>query len=122
MTSPLPVRKKNRLPNWDYRTHGLYFVTVCTQEHKNTLCRIVGDGFPVPKNTGKIAEAVLLDIPRKYSGVSIDKYVIMPNHIHILLFLHNESGTADPSPTNNCAVQNRTAQFFIPRISGPRPC
>ena len=35
----------------------------------------------------------------KYPMVNIDKYVIMPNHIHILLFIFNENGTANPSPT-----------------------
>ena len=39
MNIPYPQRKHNRA----------YFVTICTQDRKNTLCRIVGDGSPVPK-------------------------------------------------------------------------
>ena len=48
MSTPLPQRKPTRLPDFDYSSHGAYFVTICTHEKENTLCTIVGDGFPVP--------------------------------------------------------------------------
>ena len=79
-----PQRKPNRIPNFDYSTPGAYFVTVCTEHRKNTLCTIVGDGFPVPKVPGQIAEAFIRKIPEKYPCVMVDHYVIMPNHIDYL--------------------------------------
>ena len=94
-----PNRKPNRLPDFDYSTPGAYFVTICTQNRKNTLCSIVGDGFPVPKYPGKIAERWILKIPEKYSYCRIDKYVVMPNHIHMLIQLDPPGGTGNPSPT-----------------------
>ena len=95
----LPQRKRNRLPFFDYSTNGGYFVTICTEHRKNTLCTIVGDGVPVPKLPGQIAEELIRRIPEKYPCVIIDNYVVMPNHIHLLLRIGNISGTGNPSPT-----------------------
>lgn len=93
------ARKRNRLPYYDYSTNGGYFVTICTEKRKNTLCAIVGDGFPVPKKAGQITEANVHRISLKFPEVYVDKYVIMPNHIHLLLRIDNVGGTGNPSPT-----------------------
>ena len=93
----LPQRKPNRLSDYDYNQNGAYFITICTQGRKNILSHIVGDGSPVPKPIGMIAEEYICKIPKKYPTVSIDRYVIMPDHIHILLRMDN--GTGNPSPT-----------------------
>ena len=90
-------RKINRIPEYDYNQNGAYFVTICTQDRKKVLSDIVGDGSPVPKPTGKIAEEYIRQIPSKYATVSVDQYVIMPDHIHILLRIND--GTGYPSPT-----------------------
>ena len=94
------VRKPNRLTEYDYNHNGAYFVTICTQDRKKILSSIVGDGFPVPKPIGLIADEYIRKIPEKYPPVSIDRYVIMPDHIHILLRIYtNPIGTGNPSPT-----------------------
>jgi len=95
----LPKRKPNRLPCFDYSTPGMYFVTICTEARKNTLCTIVGDGFPVPKYPGKIAEQWILRISEKYPNSRVEKYVVMPNHIHMLIHIDLDPGTGNPSPT-----------------------
>lgn len=95
----LPRRKRNRLKNYDYSSHGAYFVTICTEERKKTLCDIVGDGFPVPKRAGQISETYIGIIENKYPQVQVRHYVVMPNHIHLLLFIDHANGTGDPSPT-----------------------
>lgn len=92
-------RKINRLCDYDYNTHGAYFVTICTQNRRKILSEIVGDGFPVLKPCGRIAEEIIQQIHEKYPAVSVDKYVIMPDHIHILLMIERKEGTGDPSPT-----------------------
>ncbi len=94
----LPARKINRLAAYDYSQGGVYFVTICTQDRHQILSDIVGDGVPVPKPVGEIAEEYLHKIPEKYPSVSIDQYVIMPDHIHILLDICS-GGTGNPSPT-----------------------
>ena len=93
----LPRRKINRIPEYDYSTSGAYFVTICTKERKHLLCDIVGDGFPVPKPIGVIAQDFIYQIPVKYPMVAVDQYVMMPDHIHLLLRI--DSGTGNPPPT-----------------------
>ena len=92
-------RKPNRLTQYDHAQNGAYFVTICTHERRMTLSTFVGDGFPVPKPAGKIAEEIIAQIPRKYPSVTVDKYVIMPDHIHIILRFAWDCGTGNPSPT-----------------------
>ena len=89
-------RKLNRLEDYDYSQNVAYFVTICTQDRKPVLGTIVGDGFPVPNQIGEIAEEYIRRISEKYSEVTVDRYVIMPDHIHILLRI---DGTGNPSPT-----------------------
>lgn len=92
----LPERKRNRLEAYDYSQSGAYFIAICTQDRKPILRDIVGDGFPVLRQQGIIAEEYIRMIPQKFSGVVVDKYVIMPDHIHMLLRI---TGTENPSPT-----------------------
>ena len=94
-----PKRKPNRLSEYDYSQNGAYFVTICTQDRKKILSHIVGDGFPVPQPHGMIAEEFIRQIPVKYPSVAVDKYVIMPDHIHLILRFDMGNGTGNPSST-----------------------
>ena len=100
----LPQRKSTRLKDYDYSKDGYYFITVCTQNRKNILST-VGEGFPLPKLTqcGEITERLLLEITERYEEINIDKYVIMPNHIHLVIALKND-GRGNPSPTIDRAM------------------
>ena len=96
-----PKRKINRLKSWNYSNNGGYFITICTDNRKHILSKIcVGDGFPVPQltKTGQIVDDYIKNINLKYSCVTVSEYVIMPNHIHLLLLIDN-NGTGNPSPT-----------------------
>ncbi len=81
----LPVRKRLRLADYDYSNTGYYFITVCTKGRKQVLSDIVADGSAKVrlKPWGKIAETYLDTI------CGIDKYVIMPNHIHMIVHKTN---------------------------------
>ena len=94
-------RKRNRLCNYDYGQNGAYFITICTKDRKQILSKIVGDGFPVPNLPGRIAEEMIEQVMIRYPSVSVDKYVIMPDHIHLLLRIE---GTGNPSPTLGNAI------------------
>ena len=80
------VRKPNRLTEYDYNQNGAYFITICTQDRKKILSDIVGDdAHIVPKPYGSIAEKYIRNVPE------ITKYVIMPDHIHMIIRLDNGS-------------------------------
>ena len=102
----LPKRKHPRLDHYDYSGAGAYFVTICTQNRRCVLSHIVGRGLaPAEANgieytaLGTIAEEQLLLLEDRYPSLSIDKYVIMPNHIHAILILAGDTAGASPRPT-----------------------
>ena len=107
----LPKRKHPRLDNFDYSAAGAYFVTICTQNRRCVLSRVVGRGL-APAEIGrmehtlfgKIAEKQLLLLEDRYPCLSVDRYVIMPNHIHVILILDCEAAGASPRPTVMDAV------------------
>ena len=84
----LPKRKNTRLPEFDYNTPGVYFITVCTYNKKKILSRIVGaiHESPVVQLTenGKIVDYYINNLEKRF-GVGVDNYVIMPNHIHLMI-------------------------------------
>ena len=85
-------RKTTRLKNYNYNTPGYYFVTVCTKNKQKILCDIVGTGVLDGPQTimlkgGKIAEKHIENIKNFYSYIKIEKYVIMPNHIHMIVVI-----------------------------------
>ena len=97
-------RKRLRLPDYDYSTPGAYFVTVCTAGKRCILSRIaVGEGLAPPAVSltaiGRVVEAQILAVSERYPSIAVEKYIIMPNHIHLLLYLTGDSGGASPSPT-----------------------
>lgn len=97
-----PKRKPMRLPEYDYGSNGCYFVTICTQDRRCVLSRVVGQGLAPAENRlsryGKLVENELLDLEKRYDFVKIDKYVIMPNHIHAIVRIEKAAG-ASPCPT-----------------------
>ncbi|HAJ65870.1 MAG TPA: hypothetical protein DCM61_04740 [Clostridiales bacterium] len=100
----LPQRKATRLKGYDYSSPGVYFITICTQNRKCMLSDlVVGEGLAPPETRlseiGRIAEEQILALEERFPSVSIDRYVVMPNHIHILLLLREQAGGASPSPT-----------------------
>ena len=102
-----PKRKPNRLPNYDYSTPGAYFITICVKNRKPILSEIVGGGAldaPSVRLTklGQIVQRYIVSGSR-IPGITVDKFVIMPNHIHTILLVDDTaaSGTSRaPSPTN----------------------
>jgi len=100
-----PKRKPTRLKNFDYSENGAYFLTVCTKNRKKILSTIVEEGSPLPNllRYGEIAEELIKTIPDKYREITVD-YVIMPNHIHLLLSVRKDDGRGDPSPTVDTVI------------------
>ena len=95
-------RKSPRLKNYDYSTPGAYFVTICTKDRKNILSDIiVGEGLcalPINKLTsiGELVEKAIKYLGSNCSGVRIDKYIIMPNHIHLIVSMNGSGGHGNP--------------------------
>ena len=113
-----------RLKGYDYSTPGMYFVTICTKNRKEVLSKItVGTGLPdCPQNIltqhGEIANCYLTNMMNFYNNIAVDKYVIMPNHIHVILHVFEyESGNGQsgrPVPTNGTPdISNSIVSKFV---------
>ena len=117
----LPARKPNRLKNYDYSTPGAYFITVCTRDRRHLFwnseppASAVGAAISRPRDgsgpaytlseTGKIVETAIQSIPTVYPSVSVEKYIVMPNHIHMILWIHaGDSGRMISAPTISTVV------------------
>ena len=104
MEKELPVRKRLRLEGYDYSQAGYYFITICVKDRHEMLGTIdVGAGLSRPRvelsEYGHVINKWVDNISKKYESVKVDNYIIMPNHIHILLSIQKNGGRDDPAPT-----------------------
>ena len=91
----LPVRKSIRLEGYDYSSAGYYHITMCVKDRHEMLGSIdVGTNCVRPRLSeyGNIIEKEIAVMTNTYDAVDIDKYVIMPNHIHMIIVI--ESGSS----------------------------
>ena len=106
-----PKRKDIRLTQFDYSEPGAYFITICTENRARIFWENVGATIGRPKDVilsemGKIVERTITEIPEHYPAICIDCYVVMPNHVHLLLQIKtDENGRAMPAPTVSTVVQ-----------------
>jgi len=91
-----------RLPGWDYRNPGYYFVTFCTKNRAPYLGQIIRGEMHLSA-IGEIAAQCWAEIPQHHAGVALDEWVIMPNHghgiIHIVETLHCNVSTTTTTTT-----------------------
>lgn len=100
-----------RLKGWDYTSAGHYFVTVCTHEKRRLFWErkvfVGADNVrpqpPALSDLGKMVNETIQDIPNHYPNVLVDKYVVMPNHIHMILILQ-ENGRMVSAPTKSVST------------------
>jgi len=81
-----PQRKALRLEGYDYSQEGAYFVTICTYERVHLFGDIVNGGMQL-SDVGKIAYDLWTTIPDHHPHIVLDAYVVMPNHMHGILFI-----------------------------------
>ncbi|MGB7291429.1 MAG: transposase [Thermodesulfobacteriota bacterium] len=88
-------RRSIRLKDYDYATAGAYFVTICTQ-HRECLFGEIVAGVMRLNDAGNMIQGVLSNLFIQYTGIEIDEFIVMPNHIHVIIFLNTDVG-AGPS-------------------------
>jgi putative transposase len=93
---PGPKRKSTRLRGYDYATAGAYFVTMCAREHACLFGAVVYDEVK-PNRLGRIVESCWAAIPDHFPIVRLDAFVVMPNHVHGIVWLPR-AGHAPPYP------------------------
>ena len=88
-------RKQMRWESFDYSSQGVYFVTIVTNERRN-LFGCVRDGEMHLNAAGRMVLEEYRSIETNESGIICMDVVVMPNHIHCMVYLPNDSGMALP--------------------------
>ena len=90
----LPKRKRIRIENYDYSMPGAYFITICVANRKPILWNVgAATCRPNLSKIGNIVETAISQIPEHYPMISVDKYCVMPDHIHMILSINaDENG------------------------------
>jgi REP element-mobilizing transposase RayT len=88
----LPKRKSIRLHGHDYSGSGYYFITICVKDRRPLFGNVVGTtapGRPTVELTpiGQCVAETIRNATR--NNVEIDKYVVMPNHVHVIVILRD---------------------------------
>ena len=116
-----PKRKPLRLPHYDYSSPGAYFVTICTKDRRCILSKIAvgADALGGPclqlTDIGEAVEQHILSTAR-IPGFHVDKYVIMPNHIHMIMRIDREDAHSDNGPPRASAPTVSDAVGALKRL------
>jgi putative transposase len=95
-------RRSIRLRGYDYQEAGAYFVTVCTANRECFFGEIVDEAMQLNR-LGEIVEDEWHRTAILRPQVSLDAFVVMPNHVHgIVCYDAQEEGKARLAPTMAC--------------------
>lgn len=114
-------RRSIRLKGYDYSRSGAYFVTICTHERSCLFGVVVGGDMRL-NDAGRIAEQCWRDIPAHFPHVQLDAFVIMPNHVHGVLWIVDNVGAKNLSPVGAENVPIVGGKNFSPLQQSSSPC
>ncbi len=112
-----PKRKALRLKNYDYSSPGAYFITMCTHNRACILSSLVGAIHESPELKlslyGKIVDDIIRNLP-EHLGARIDRYVIMPNHVHMLIIIDGDDSlrTIHESSLQGRSIISKTVGYI----------
>jgi len=87
-------RRSIRLKGYDYSRAGAYFVTICIQERECLFGEVI-DGEMHLNDAGRMIECWLGELTKKFPSVVLDDSIVMPNHLHGIIFLKSITQTPD---------------------------
>ncbi|MBI5805304.1 hypothetical protein HZA73_04580 [candidate division TA06 bacterium] len=90
INNPRFHRRSIRLPEYDYSQEGVYYITICAQDRK-CLFGEIRNGKIALSECGRIVDDWWQRMPERYSGVILDEYVIMPNHMHAIIVVIDDA-------------------------------
>ena len=116
-------RRSIRLRGYDYSRPGTYYVTICAQDMLKLFGEIV-EGEMKRNQFGEIVQFCWNDLPHHYTGIELDSFVVMPNHVHGIIVICELAGPPDvgagfkPAPT---AGTDSARAGFKPAPTTPKP-
>jgi len=110
-------RRSIRLKGYDYTQPGAYFVTICTHRREMLFGRVV-DGVMQLNEFGRIVEWTWYDLPNHVANITLDAFVIMPNHVHGIIIINPPATVGAGSPMVGAGSEPAPT---IDAAAGPKP-
>lgn len=110
----------SRLPDWDYRWAGAYFVTLCTKDRRHDFGEIV-DGQMELLGIGMVADVLWHEIKHHAPEVELDAFVVMPNHVHGILVLPGIGAVDDDAQPESPSAPATTPKNETMAGISPKP-
>ena len=101
-------RRSIRLSGYDYRSDGVYFVTICTY-HRSPLLGSIVHGTVRLSDIGRVVRSCWMEIPKHFPQVILDRFVVMPDHVHGLIVIQSGLLSAPLAPRFACAIRGSLA-------------
>ena len=120
MNYPNKIRKSIRLKDYDYSREGAYFITICTYNRKCVLGNVI-NGKMTLNQFGNIVLECWNSLTGRYTNIELDKFLVMPNHVHGIIKIIDNVGTIHELPLQreNCMNQQiERRRMLIPKVVG----
>ena len=111
----LKFRKSLRLKEYDYSREGAYFITICTYNRECILLGNVIDGEMILNQFGNIVLECWNSLTGRYTNIELDKFVVMPNHLHGIIKIIDRAIHESPLQSNKTMERRR---MLIPKVVG----
>lgn len=109
--------ESTRLKNYDYSSDGAYFITICTKNRQHFFGEIIDNRLTDKKQAG-IIQQCWFDLPNHYPNCILDKFIVMPNHVHGLIFIDNRmNGVKRDDIKNKFDVINTPVETGLKPVS-----
>ena len=110
--------ESTRLSKYDYTNCGFYYITICTKNKTPFLGQVINEKVLLSES-GEITRKIWLEIPNHYKNIKLDKFIIMPNHIHGIIIIEylNNIETCHGMSLQKNQIKLKTGKFASP-ISG----
>ncbi len=110
-------RRSIRLNGYDYARAGAYFVTICTHRRECLFGDVVNGEMRL-NNARRAARQCWNGIPDYFPNVRLDEWVIMPNHVHGIIFIIVGANNHSPLPTNATSRPRGTSKTIGSIVRG----
>ena len=104
-------RRSIRIQGYDYAGPGVYYITICTHNREHLFGDIT-DGTMRLNSFGATARSYWEQIPIHFPNVEIDAFVIMPNHVHGILWINDHPTDVSVGANNHLPLQPTRSHLF----------
>ena len=111
--------KPIRYPDYDYSQANAYVFTVVVHERAWLLGEVVAQEFR-PSMAGEVVKQVWLDLPIRFPTIALDAFVVMPNHIHGIVFLGSKPVSAEEDAIHGETTPRTVVSPFIASLDSTR--